>query len=206
MANASSWKPQWQHRYCQGCSISESYFLMLYLPENRKPSDTWTAAELTHPIYLSSQFGKALRNQNLCTCALLERTLWSPHGNGKMASMGGAAECSASFTSPTWHFKYNNNYSEGRPMYNHILNNQLTKNNLLFENEQIAESDGALMFYGIGQTPCMIWSIIGLPKCPAFLWAFLIVLWLFNDSRKKKYAVRLERKTERTSHPIYFKC
>ena len=75
MANASSWKPQWQHRYCQGCSISESYFLMLYLPENWKPSDTWTVAELTHPIYLSSQFGKALRNQNLCTCALLERML-----------------------------------------------------------------------------------------------------------------------------------
>lgn len=29
-----------------------------YLSENGKPSDTWTAAELTHPISLSSQFGK----------------------------------------------------------------------------------------------------------------------------------------------------
>ena len=30
----------------------------VYLSATGKPSDTWTAAELTHPVSLSSQFGK----------------------------------------------------------------------------------------------------------------------------------------------------
>ena len=31
----------------------------VYLSATGKPSDTWTAAELTHPVSLSSQFGKS---------------------------------------------------------------------------------------------------------------------------------------------------
>ena len=37
---------------------SELIVKKVYLSKNGKPSDTWTAAELTHPISLSSQFGK----------------------------------------------------------------------------------------------------------------------------------------------------
>ena len=83
-------------------------------------------------------------------------------------------------------------------MFNHILENLLGKNNLLFENEQVTGSDGALMVRVL-----VLWNIdehhdkreiIGLlsvVKCPAFQSVSHLVEALMIVERK----VRLERMT-----------
>ena len=119
----------------------------VYLSEDGKPSDTWIAAELTHPISLPSQFGKSYVK---FTVAKVEPV----HTTGEnafdrlMASarrLQREEQQSVQPHLPAPHDTSSTRFTQKDAMYNHVLDNLLAKNNLLFENKQVAESDGALM-------------------------------------------------------------
>ena len=111
--------------------------LIANLSEN---SDTWRAAELICPISLSSQFRKP-------KVKFIVDRVEPVHTTGEnafdrlMASarrLQREEQQSAQPQLPAPHDTSSTRFTQKDAMYNHVLDNLLAKNNLLFENKQVA--------------------------------------------------------------------
>ena len=170
MANASSWKPQWQHRYCQECSISESCcicsktkshqileqllnwpILFIYPANLGKP---WESLEKPEPVHMCTT-GKNAFDRLMATARRLQ---WEeqqsaqphlpvPHDTSSTTIITQKdGPCTITYLITSWQ-----------------------KTTCSSKTSRLLSQMVPWCFMEYSQTPCMIWSIIGLPKCPAFL-------------------------------------
>ena len=121
----------------------------VYLSATGKPSDSWTAAELTHPVSLSSQFGKPY----LKFMVEAVQPALNSEGNENAFDrlMAGARRLSEEARQarmphlPDTKDSSSPGYTQKDALYNYIILDVLKKNSLLFENKHVADTDGTML-------------------------------------------------------------
>lgn len=178
----------------------------VYLSATGKPSDSWTAAELTHPVSLSSQFGKPY----LKFMVEAVQPALNSEGNENAFDrlMAGARRLSEEARQarmphlPDTKDSSSPGYTQKDALYNYIILDVLKKNSLLFENKHVADTDGTMLLRVLTD---VLWNIDEHHEKINHRATFSAEIFPiperfascrgFNDSRRKKHAVRLERKT-----------
>ncbi len=176
-----------------------------FLSSTGRPSDFWTASDLNHPVSLASQFKKPYvkftvniiaPNASGGSMNIVDRLM---AGSRRLAQLERESHLPQL---PEPKESSSPGFTQKDALKNYIIENVLKKNGLYFRDKHQMETDGVLMLRVLTDA---LWNIdehhekinhratfsADVSSIPDIFFSCRG----FNDNRKKKHAVRLERKT-----------